>query len=178
MAGLPRRIIKVRGHNCLLWDTSGCPSGGGLVPAKCCSGAMACSVVPSFPSLEQETERLQQEPVAGIDARVDAKNLRYFHVIIAGPSQVCCCPVVPPKFNGKIAGQQRAREEEHQEEEGDIQKMSHLICGCIVGWDAWTGGFDMGTTTPAVSSANSILCAYMTLLRERANVTKHVHLSY
>eukprot|EP00178_Gracilaria_changii_P017120 TRINITY_DN48958_c0_g1_i1.p1 TRINITY_DN48958_c0_g1~~TRINITY_DN48958_c0_g1_i1.p1 ORF type:complete len:151 (+),score=19.64 TRINITY_DN48958_c0_g1_i1:76-528(+) len=34
----------------------------------------------------KETQRLQQEPVPGISAEPDEDNLRYFKVVIAGPS--------------------------------------------------------------------------------------------
>ena len=37
----------------------------------------------------QETQRLQQEPVAGIAAVPHDGNARYFHITIAGPEGVC-----------------------------------------------------------------------------------------
>ena len=38
--------------------------------------------------LDQETQRLMQEPVPGISAIPDEKNARYFKVIVAGPEGV------------------------------------------------------------------------------------------
>lgn len=35
----------------------------------------------------KETQRLMQEPVPGIKAVPDEQNARYFHVVVAGPSQ-------------------------------------------------------------------------------------------
>ncbi|XP_055882826.1 ubiquitin-conjugating enzyme E2 N-like isoform X1 [Biomphalaria glabrata] len=35
----------------------------------------------------KETQRLMAEPVAGITAIPDEQNARYFHVVVAGPSQ-------------------------------------------------------------------------------------------
>ena len=37
----------------------------------------------------QETQRLIQEPVEGIQAVPDESNARYFHVIVHGPKEVC-----------------------------------------------------------------------------------------
>lgn len=36
----------------------------------------------------QETQRLMQEPVPGIEAIPDERNARYFHVVVAGPEGV------------------------------------------------------------------------------------------
>ena len=36
----------------------------------------------------QETQRLMAEPVQGISAVPDDNNARYFHVVVAGPSDV------------------------------------------------------------------------------------------
>ena len=36
----------------------------------------------------QETQRLQQEPVTGIEAVPDESNARYFHINVAGPKDV------------------------------------------------------------------------------------------
>lgn len=36
----------------------------------------------------QETQRLMQEPVPGIQAIPDEQNARYFHVVVAGPEGV------------------------------------------------------------------------------------------
>jgi hypothetical protein len=37
----------------------------------------------------QETQRLLAEPVQGISAIPDESNSRYFHVVVAGPKDVC-----------------------------------------------------------------------------------------
>lgn len=62
-AALPKRIIKVSMHICM---------------------QQACS---SWQRANQETERLVSDPVPGISAQPHDDNLRYFDVMIDGPSQ-------------------------------------------------------------------------------------------
>lgn len=35
----------------------------------------------------KETQKLQADPVPGIEAQADEKNARYFHILVDGPAE-------------------------------------------------------------------------------------------
>ena len=74
--GLTKRIIKVRQG---AWELDLFHKDDDEVMSKLVYILSGCL---------QETQRLLQEPVAGIDAIPDENNARYFHVAVAGPEGV------------------------------------------------------------------------------------------
>ena len=83
MAGLPRRIVKVRSSQALLLSQGTIYHYISAVRELPPCFVTHCQILCGH-YFFQETQRLMQEPVPGISAVPDESNARYFHVVVAG----------------------------------------------------------------------------------------------